>query len=130
MNTQATNPHNQSGYESLPYEAEEEIYLSDHERGVNELAIWLNRGAGLSNAFKLLKVEEGFELTIPDYEQNGTYWLLGDKPAKTRAGALQRLGAALDAINEPDRDVEQHRHSVPSSLALASQKTAFNSPEP
>ena len=120
----------QQGYESTPYAIEQETYLSDHAKGIEQLDTWLSLGHGLASAFKLLKVEEGFELTIPDYEQNGVYWLLGDKPAKTRAGAMHRLGAALDQLSETNPVVERHNHSAPSSLALAGQKTAFNSPEP
>ena len=136
MNNQ-TNQHNQSGYPALPYDyetqpyqVEEETYLSDPAKAIEQLDNWLSLGHGLAGAFKLLKVEEGFELTIPDYEQKGTYWLLGDKPAKTRAGAMQRLGAALDQLSEPESTHQRPTYSASSSLALASQKTAFNSPEP
>ena len=126
----------QHDYESTPYKIDQETYLSDPAKAIEQLDNWLSLGHGLASAFKLLKVEEGFELTIPDYEQNGTYWLLGDKPAKTRAGALQRLGAALDAINEPDAVAAPKNHSassessVQASLTLASQKTAYRSHEP
>ena len=120
----------QQGHESTPYAMEQETYLSDHAKGIEQLDAWLSLGHGLASAFKLLKVEEGFELTIPDYEQNGVYWLLGDKPAKTRAGALQRLGAALDQLSEPESTHQRPTHSASSSLALASQKTAYHSPEP